>query len=254
LTQSAPRTAPARRGRLAAALAAAALALAGCATPDGEGFEVADPYEPTNREIHEFNKGWDVVLLRPAARLYQEATPGLFKLLISNGLDMLDMPMIFANQVLQGEPMAALRSAGRVGINLVFGGGLLDPATEFGLPKEETDLGVTFARWGVDEGPYVTLPLLGPGTARDAAGRVIEIAVDPFNFVTGVPAVEALGPGAAALGFVNLRAQSMNSLDQVLYESADSYEALKTTYIQRRRRTIQGGPTEEDLPDVFADE
>lgn len=229
--------------------------LAGCAAPaDHEGF-VWDPFEETNREIHDFNKGWDTVLIRPAARVYDEVTPGLARLLIANGLSMLDLPAIFANNLLQGDPVAALRTAGRFGINAVLGaGGLLDPATEFGLPKESTDLGVTFAVWGFEEGPFVELPLLGPATTRDAVGRVAEIALDPFNFLTGVQAIDALGPGTAVLGIVDLRSRNAAPIDRALYESEDSYIAVRSAYVQLRRRRVAGGATEEQLPDVFADD
>ncbi|MGM0584870.1 MAG: MlaA family lipoprotein [Pseudomonadota bacterium] len=238
--------------RTLAALAAAAL-LSGCAVAPTEEGGVADPWEGTNRELHAFNKGLDTALLRPTAVVYDTVTPGLVRLLVSNGLNMLELPAVFVNRVLQGEPRLALRAAGRFGINVVFGGGLLDPATEFGLPQEDTDLGVTFARWGVEEGVYHELPLLGPATSRDAAGRVLEIALDPFGFVTGVPAMEALGPSAAALGVLEVRSDNLNAIDRVLYESEDSYVASRSVYIQRRRRTVAGGPTAESLPDVYGD-
>lgn len=248
-----PRSTSAPRAVRAATLVAASLALAACAGPS-EGEFVHDPWEDTNRQIHEFNKGVDTVLLRPAGQAYDAAVPGLAKLLIGNALDMLDMPMIVINRVLQGEPMLALEAVGRTGLNVVFGGGLLDPATEFGLPKEETDLGLTFASWGVEEGPYVELPFLGPATSRDAVGRVAEIAVDPFNFLTGVPAVDALGPGAAVTGIVEIRAENMSAIDRVLYESEDSYVAVRTFYNQRRRREAAGGVTADSLPDVYGED
>lgn len=238
--------------RRLAALAAAAL-LSACAVAPTEEGGVADPWEGTNREFHSFNKGLDTAVLRPVAVVYDTATPGLVRLLVSNGLNMLELPAIFVNRVLQGEPELALRAAGRFGLNVVFGGVLLDPATEFGLPQEDTDLGVTFARWGVEEGVYHELPLLGPATSRDAAGRVLEIALDPFSFVTGVPALDAVGPGAAALGVIELRSDNLNVVDRVLYESADSYVASRSAYIQRRRRAVAGGATAESLPDVYGE-
>lgn len=238
-----------------AALLAAATVLAGCAAQSADPEDFAfDPWESTNRGIHEFNKGWDTILIRPAAQAYDAVTPGLVRHLVANGLDTLDMPAIIVNYVLQGEAMAALRSTGRLGINLVMGGGLLDPATSFGLPKERTDLGITFAKWGIEEGPYVELPLLGPATVRDGVGRVAEIVLDPFNFLTGVPAADALGPGTAGVGILELRAANAAAIDRVLYDSEDSYVTLRTTWLQLRRRQVAGGPTAETLPDVFGDE
>lgn len=238
--------------RIVAALATGLL-LAGCADRDPDVF-VHDPFESVNRDIHDFNKGWDTVLIRPAAQVYDTVTPGLFRHLIGNGLQTLQLPFAFVNNVLQLEPMAALRTAGRFGVNVVLGLGVLDPATEFGLPREPTDLGITLAVWGFEEGPFVELPLLGPATTRDAVGRVAQIALDPFNFLTGVPNVEALGPGTAVVGVLELRADNTELIDRVLYEAEDSYITQRSGYIQFRRRRVAGGATEEQLPDVFADE
>jgi len=236
-----------------AAVCAVAGATAACSpAPPDAGF-AHDPWERTNREIHSFNKGWDTVLIRPAAEVYDAVAPGLVRMLIGNGLDMLDLPAIFVNQILQGDAEAALATAGRFGVNVVMGGVLLDPATELGLPKASTDLGVTFARWGVEEGPYVELPFLGPATVRDGVGRVTEIALDPFNFLTGVPELDALGPGTAAAGVLEFRASNATVIDQSLYESADSYVTTRAAYLQFRRRQIAGGATAEALPDVFAE-
>ena len=164
---------------------AAALVVAGCAS--GEPVEpggIADPYESTNRGIHEFNKGLDTVLLRPASQLYDIAMPGLGDLLLTNAVNFLRMPMNFINHTAQGEFEQAGADVLRTGINLVMGLGVLDPATEFGLPQVETDIGETLYVWGVGEGPYVEIPVFGPASARDGFGRVAEIVLDPFGFFT----------------------------------------------------------------------
>lgn len=227
--------------------------LSACSTaPSGTDGFANDPWESTNRQIHDFNKGWDTVLIRPAARGYQELVPGAVKLMASNALDMLAMPAIFVNRVLQGDLVSAGRALGRFGINAVLGGGLLDPATEFGLPMERTDLGVTFGRWGIDEGPYVELPLLGPSTSRDAVGTVAQIILDPFNLISGVPALTEIGYGALAVRVVDIRSDNLELIDRVLYDSADSYVAARTGYLQIRRRQVAGGLTEEGVVDVFS--
>lgn len=252
--------------RIAGALAAAAL-LAGCAsTPDAgatnDGF-VYDPWEETNREIHEFNKGLDTVLLRPASKLYEIATPGLFKHLIRNGLDMLQMPAFIVNHALQGDVDKTLTALGRFGINAVMGLGVLDPATEMGLPKEYTDFGLTLASWGVEQGPYLELPVLGPANLRDGPARIGHWALDPVTYVTSISAFDGIRDTMDLLGspwMYGVRAAVVRSeigsqADQVLYESEDSYVTLRTFYTQLRRRQETGGETtEESLPDVFADE
>ena len=231
-------------------LAAVAPLVAACGAPEPGAF-VHDPWQGLNRDVHSFNKGLDTVLVRPAAVVYEAATPTLVRHLATNGLNMLALPAVFVNQVLQADLEGALSTMGRFGVNVLVGGVLLDPATEFGLPRARTDLGVTLAKWGVGEGPYVELPFLGPANARDGAARVAQIALDPFNFITGVPALDALGPGTAVLGVIDLRARNFEVIDRVLYESEDSYVTAQTGWVQMRRRQIAGGATAESLPDVF---
>jgi phospholipid-binding lipoprotein MlaA len=235
-------------------LAAAALvaALAGCSSSvDAPGY-VNDPYIGVNREFHAFNKQVDTYALRPVANAYDIAAPGLVKLLASNALDTLDLPGIVANHVLQGEFLAALRSAGRLGLNIVVGaGGLLDPATEFGLPKEDTDFGITLARAGAAEGPYLELPLLGPATGRDLMGRVGDMVLSPMSWITGLP--DATGPAIGAFNVIEARQSNLSAIDRVLYESEDSYIAVRSFYTQARRRQVAGDVTAASLPDVFAE-
>ena len=149
-----PASAGKSAARLLAALAGAAF-LAGCAGPSDDSQFSYDPWEPVNRDFHSFNKGLDTALLRPTASVYDTVTPTLVRVLVRNGLSMLELPAVFVNHVLQGDIEDAGITAARFGVNVVMGGVLLDPATELGLPLIETDLGLTFAEWGIEEGPYV---------------------------------------------------------------------------------------------------
>lgn len=234
------------------------IGVAGCATQPAQGGLIADPYVNTNRSIHEFNKGLDTAILRPASLAYDFVTPATVQLLLSNGLNHLRLPGMFVNRVLQGDAEAAGVALGRFGVNTIGGaGGLLDPATEFGLPFETTDFGVTLATWGANEGPYVELPFFGPATARHAVGRVVNFALDPSILITTgvVEAGTALTIASSArtpVDVVNARHENADIIDEVLYESDDSYVTARSGYIQNRRRLIAGGETDtEALPDIF---
>ena len=232
-------------------------ALGACAQPEGrEGFAAADPYEGANRFFHENNVRLDRFVLRPAALTYDYVTPTLFKHMIGNGLSHIDLPRGFANNLLQGEGEAALDTLGRFTINTLLGaGGLLDPAREFGLRKEATDFGITLGKYGVGEGFYLVLPLLGPSTVRDAGGFVVDKAFDPMTYVGIYTAAEGAGPAVTLTGIIDQRDRRGDFIDQVLYESVDSYVTLRSAYLQRRRSQIAGGETtEESLPDLFDDE
>ena len=236
-----------------AALAGLAFTAAGCASSAPEGQLIADPYQSLNRDIHEFNKGWDQVLIRPAAFIYKEATPTLFQFLVGNAVDHIALPLQFINHSLQLDLEDAAATAGRFVVNTVAGaGGLLDPATEFGLPERPTDTGVTLAEWGAEEGPYVVLPFFGPFTGRDAVGRVAEFALDPFNAIN-IPGGAAVAAARVAVPVVDARAANFELIDDALYQSDDSYVTVRTGYVLSRRRFVSGETQAEALPDIYGE-
>lgn len=240
--------------------------LSGCASSGaqtaagaGDGL-IADPYESTNRAVHGFNKAADRFALRPAAQVYDAATPALVKHLLGNAVNHLALPGQAVQGALRGDLDSVLTTTGRFAANTLVGaGGLLDPATELGLPQQREDFGRTLASWGVAEGPYVELPLLGPSTARDTLGRLGGAAMNPVSWLA--PSVngewaEWVSPAATAVGAVDFRAQNMGTLDTALYESADSYAIAKSLWLQQRRALIASGdPSAGPLtPDIYEDE
>lgn len=237
----------------------ALLSLAACASTDPDaGFAAMDPYENTNRAIHDFNVAVDRNVLRPAAQGYDFVTPAVFKHLFGNIFSHLDLPVDFANYLLQGDMRAAGRTLGRFTLNTTIGGGgFLDPATEFGLAREETDFGVTLGKWGVEPGAYLVLPLFGPSTPRDLAGFVVDRAFSPTTYIgygTDATAWEVLNPSLAVLERVDLRDRNADLIDELLYESEDSYVTLRSVYLQRRQSLVAGGDSTEALPDIFDEE
>ncbi|MEM1298891.1 MAG: VacJ family lipoprotein [Pseudomonadota bacterium] len=232
-------------------------ALGACTPQEGprDGFAATDPYESTNRAIHAANVRADRYVLRPAAQGYDLVTPELFKHLIGNGLSHLDTANDFANFVLQADVDRGLNSLGRFTINTLLGaGGLLDPATEFGLVKDSTDFGLTLGTYGVGEGPYLVLPLLGPSNARDLGGFVVDRALSPTLALGPLDAPGFVGPALTGVELVDRRDRNGDLIDGVLYESADSYVTLRAAYLQRRRAQIAGDDAAENLPDIFDDE
>ncbi len=232
-----------------------ALGAAGCAATAPEGALIADPNERLNRDIHEFNLGWDQILLRPASQAYDAATPALVRHLVQNLDQHLRLPVDFFNYVLQADLEGAGETLARFVANTALGGaGLLDPATELGLPYRPNDFGKTLHAWGADEGVFVMLPLFGPSTTRDAVGFTVDFAVDPFNFIAISDNV-AIEAARLTLPILEQRADNDALFQTVLYESSDSYSALRAAYVQARRREVGGGVTQTDaLPDIFAED
>lgn len=233
--------------------------IAACAAPPAEGVLVADPYETTNRRIHDLNKALDQGVLRPGSSAFDAITPTLVQFLIRNGVSNLELPVDAANHLLQGRPMDALATAGRFGFNTVFGAaGLLDPATSFGLPRQRNDFGRTLFVWGVREGAYLELPFFGATTERDAVGTLVDYVINPTTYFTGyvleAPASEIL-LGLRGSDILARRAENAELIDSILYDSPDSYTELKNSYIQFRRRQLGIETTpDQALPDIFADD
>lgn len=231
--------------------------LSACATPVPDGALIGDPFESSNRTIHSYNVGVDKVLIRPATVVYDTVTPALVQHLLGNAIDHLRLPVDAINQVLQGRAEDALASVGRFGVNTLVGaGGLLDPATEFGLPLDEADFGQTLHVWGAEEGPFLMLPFFGPSTGRDAIGLLVDFVINPFAWA--LPADGIGGPlvtaGRIGITVVETRNVNFDLIDDVLYNSEDSYVTLRTLFVQNRRRFIGGDVIDPDsLPDVFGD-
>ena len=229
-------------------IAGGVIALAGCSTMTAED----DPLETPNRAIHTINKGLDQVILRPASQVYGIVTPQMVQNGIRNSTANLGVPGDAVNHALQGDAKAAIRMAGRFALNTTVGVvGLFDPASDVGLAADDTDFGETLAAWGVGEGPYVELPVLGPSTGRAALGTAVDIVMDPLATVANAQQRRML-LAMRGLEIADRRHRLGTVLDSTLYDSADSYLAAKNAYLANRRRNLKGQTTDEDLDDPFA--
>lgn len=220
-----------------------------------EGFAATDSFEPMSRAFLNGNKRLDFYVLKPVAEGYDLVTPALVKHMLGNGLSHLELPGDLANYLLQGDFERSLNTFARLAINTVVGaGGLLDPAGEAGLPRESTDFGITLGTYGVGEGSYLVLPLLGPTTVRDTAGFVVDRAFSPTFYIGQFTSLDGFGPGATGLGFIDSRDRNSDLIEAVLYEAEDSYITLRAAYLQRRRAQVAGDQAVDNLPDIFDEE
>lgn len=148
---------------------------------------VYDPLEGMNRAIYRFNYHADRWVLVPAVNAYRFVTPGFVRTGVNNFFDNFFGIKTLMNQILQGRPVRALQTTGRMVVNTTVGlAGLFDVATPLGIPYHKEDFGQTLGVWGVDPGAYLVLPFFGPGSLRDGAGLAVDGAfqawLDPFNF------------------------------------------------------------------------
>lgn len=239
--------------RTSAAALAATLALSACAAaPDPQSLDW-DPFEDQNRAAHAVTVPVDRAVYGPVARTWGRTVPQPVRTGITNLRDNWRLPGHMIQYTLQGRPVAFAESTTRFLVNTLFGlGGLIDPAKDMGLPYRKTNFDETFYRWGIPEGGYLELPLVGPGTQRDWTGYVLDQALDPTWYVLSGPASTALLV-LGGLDLVNDRYELDPALQTLLHESADSYTAQRISYIQNMRARLGGGTNVEELEDVYAD-
>jgi len=237
--------------RGAAAVAAmATFLLVGCA--HNSPYEPADPLERINRPIYAFNTTADKYVLRPVTKTYVDYVPTPVRSSVSNFLDNLFYPTVVINGALQGKFKQSGLDLTRFLMNTTFGIlGLFDPATMVGLEKHDEDLGQTLGHWGLGEGWYLMLPLLGPSTTRDLLGDVGDNWTSPLQYTDLEWWPERLA--ISAVGAIDTRAKLLD-LDSVLEQQFDPYVFLRTAYLQRRlNQVFDGNPPakymEPELPE-----
>lgn len=221
---------------LCAALLLAAL-LCGCATAPAAKRDPRDPFERINRVTFKFNDTLDRAALRPVAKGYRKVTPHFVQTGVANFMDNLDTPRTMVCDLLQGKFAASLNDVGRLLLNTTVGlGGLLDPATDAGLDKNDEDFGQTFGKWGVRSGPYLMLPFLGPSSLRDGIGRVPDALAQPLSYVER----DRIRWGVYGLSVIDTRAHLLD-VDDTLNQAYDRYSFLRNAYLQRREYRVTDG-------------
>ncbi|MFZ6646051.1 MlaA family lipoprotein [Undibacterium sp. TJN25] len=194
-----------------------------------------DPFEGFNRAMFSFNDTLDRVALKPAAKAYQTVLPSFVQTGIGNFFGNIGDVWNAVNNLLQGKGTDGMSDIFRVGVNTVFGlGGVLDIATEAGMPKHQEDFGQTLGTWGVKSGPYVVLPVFGPSTLRDALATPVDVYGDPWGYVYPVN-VRNTG---TAVRLVDKRASVLDAGNLIEEASLDKYVFFRDAYLQRRASQI----------------
>ena len=220
-------------------LIALVVLVSGCATrPPGISANPADPFEPFNRSVSNFNEQVDNAVVKPVAKAYVKVLPSMVRTGVSNFFGNLGEVWNFANSVFQLNPQRSAETFMRLNVNTFFGlGGLLDIATEVGIDRHNEDFGQTLGRWGVPPGPYVVLPILGPSTLRDAAAFPADRFGDAFRYVPNIEVRNYL----TALRLVDLRSGYLRA-GQLLDDAAlDKYSFTRDAWLQKRRSDVYNG-------------
>ena len=208
--------------------------LGGCAM----GRNPADPLEPINRGIYQFNETLDNAIVKPVAQVYRTVIPQFVRSSVSNFFANINDVIVMLNNVLQGKFTAAYSDFGRIAINSTLGVlGLFDVASEAGIEKHDEDFGQTLGYWGIGDGPFVVLPVLGPSTVRDTVGRAVDFRADLVTYVDPSRARNQIWVTRA----VNRRAELLDASTVLQTAALDPYEFVRDAYLQRRRNLIYDG-------------
>lgn len=221
------------------------LALAACAHSPAD--DPRDPLEPVNRAVYAFNDKAGQYVLKPIARGYVYITPAVVRRGVSNFFDNLFYPKTIVNDLLQAKFTQTASDTGRLLLNTTAGlGGILDVATEVGLVRHNEDFGQTLGYWGVGEGWFLMLPLLGPSDNRDLIGAGADQFTNVSFYLPGRDDVYVYS--ANGLNLINTYA-GLLSTDKLLHEQFDPYLFVRTAYLQRRQSLVyDGNPPPEPLP------
>jgi len=205
-----------------------------------------DPFEPINRGIYRFNDVTDRYVVKPIARGYNYVLPQPARTGVANFFDNWTYPVTIVNGFLQGKFDQGVRDTTRFVFNSTFGVlGLFDVATPSGLEENREDFGLTFARWGIPQGPYVVIPILGPATARSGIGILGNIQVNPVVQMDNSSVRDKL----LILWFIETRAALIGA-DETIEDAFDPYLFLRDAYLQNRAYLLNDSSQE----DVFFEE
>jgi len=209
--------------------------------------EVEDPFEDFNRRVFGMNRNVDRFLIDPVSRAYSFAFPDAARRAIRRVFVNLNSPAVFVNDLLQLSPKRAGVTGARFVINTTMGlAGLLDTAQRMGIEGHQTDFGITLAKYGVDSGPYLVLPLVGPTTARDAFGDLVDILLLPQTWFLGPTTwVFAAYQGSDGFTLLDLHRDALKALEE---SAVDFYVAMRFAYLSNRAAEIQTLNSPEPAP------
>ena len=208
---------------------------------NGETADDGDPIEPVNRFIFGFNQVVEDVLFRPLAYTYNALMPAFGRDAVANFLKNLSSPVVLANDLMQGEWQRGWETVQRTAINTTVGvGGLWDAAAWMGIEGHTEDFGQTMAVWGVGEGFYLVLPVLGPSNPRDALGRFgVDPFLDPLGLWLANTDREELLYSRIGVTGLSEYAAIVGDLDNLRETSLDYYAAIRSLYRQKRLADIR---------------
>lgn len=195
---------------------------------------ISDPLEPVNRHIFNINSLLDTAFIAPVIETYITVTPKPVKVRLGNFVSNLGEPINFLNLMLQGDFAQARVTLGRFITNSLLGFfGIVDVASKANMQYKGEDFGQTLAHYGMSSGPYLVIPIFGPSSTRDTAGKVFDFFADPMRY-----AMDREERDIVNIAWVINKRADANQLVKTIKKSLDPYETAKMLYIQNRINQI----------------
>ena len=224
-----------------------AVAAAGCASSGSETRVDYDPLEPLNRKVYRFNRALDKVTLKPLAKGYRRFFPAVVRTGFANVFSNFARPRAAMNNFLQGKPKRGFNEVGRFLFNSTLGiGGIFDVATAAGMDRYDESFSETLAVWGLPEGPYLIVPLIGPHSLLDTVGFSVDYLTDLNTYLTS-----GVKDRLYLFRVVDARVRLMTA-ETLLEKSNDPYITLRESYMQNRAFKVHDGspPVDEEMYDA----
>jgi len=226
------------------------IAVTGCASAPDPSFTggISDPFEGMNRAVFAFNEGADAIVLKPIAEGYRFIVPSPARTGVRNALRNLKSPIIFGNEILQGDLDGAGKAFTRAAINSLVGvGGLFDVAGYEGIDYEEEDFGQTLAVWGIGHGPFMIAPIMGPGSFRDFSGKIVDTVMDPLYWWLNNTDQEEWLTARTGAQVLSTREELLDVLSELKMGAIDYYATIRSVYVQNRAALV----ADQDPNDAF---
>ena len=206
-----------------------------------------DPFKDLNEKTHNLNQSLDESIATPIAKVYRKVTPDFVEVGVTNFTDNIEDINIALNNLLQAKIKDGLSDILRFTINSTIGLlGFFDPASSMGFQKHSEDFGQTLAVWGVSDGPYIVLPILGPSSLRDTLARIPEAFMTPLLLIDH----DRTGYELTAIDLLDKRARYLG-LESIVV--GDEYLFYRDAYFQSREFDINDGVIEDNFDDFDFD-
>lgn len=203
---------------------------------------IYDPLEPFNRAVFQFNHFVDFLVIKPVTKVYTFVVPTFAQHSVTNFLSNLGTPIDMLNTALQGNWKGFESDLHRFVINSTLGVlGLVDVASDLGVQKVDADFGQTLGKWGVGQGFYLVLPIIGPSSARDGTGRAVDTVADPYNIAFEESGTEWPIWARAGATIVDTRARYGDEYDRTMKTAVDPYVTFRSIYAQHRKYVVENG-------------